>query len=110
MEELNNIRDNVNKAIIPKGFSAGLSEPKTRNSQQVGGEDERQQEFDENYDNISHLSKWSIMRRESNDIQVPRNKIKPQSSKQLGHGLNGITMGPQSNATSLHGDISPNLA
>lgn len=78
MEELNNIRDNVNKAIITKEFSAGLSQDK-RNSTIGEDEDEDVQEFDENFDNISHLSKMSVVRKEYKLHDVADNGIKSKT-------------------------------
>lgn len=63
VEELNNIRDNVNKAILPKEYAAGLTQEKVAAEFL---EDDEDKEFDANYDNISHLSKLSLRRKESN--------------------------------------------
>ena len=71
VEELQNIRDNVNKAIIPKEFAAGL----TANEGKGDDEEEEAPPFDPNYENISHLTKVSLRR---------GNQSKTQSAIELG--------------------------
>ena len=58
VEELENIRDNVNKAVISKEYASGLTDIQSH----AGDEEEEAPPFDPNYENISHLSKVSIRR------------------------------------------------
>ena len=58
VEELQNIKDNVSKAVISKEYAAGLTDTQSH----IGDEEEEAPPFDENYENISHLTKVSIRR------------------------------------------------
>ena len=68
IEEFQNIRDNVNRAILPKEDVAALGISIQKQVSASG--DQEDEQFDEDYDNISHLSKFSIRRHRNHETAV----------------------------------------